>query len=71
MPSYDFKCIECEETSTIEMTIAEYKALRAEDDEAHVTCELCGGWARRIFSPVSRRWKHKDERLIGKDITEI
>lgn len=71
MPAYDFRCIECEEITTTIMTMTEYQDLVAEDGESHVTCEHCGGWARRKFSPAARRWKHKDERLIGKDLTEM
>lgn len=43
MPTYDYKCAECEDV---------FEVTRASTDTSAVTCPRCGSAAKRVFTPV-------------------
>lgn len=43
MPSYDFRCVVCDEV---------FEVTRAASDRSPVSCVKCGGDVKRVFTPV-------------------
>jgi putative FmdB family regulatory protein len=48
MPTYDYKCPACDEVFEIKRSLS---------DETPVTCPICHGETRRVFTPVGVHFK--------------